>query len=92
MPLRKLTLAEIERFASRKNVRRIAVENFLMSMGADDYVATQNVYLDAGLYHWNADTVRAIREGIMLAETPAPSDEGGEDQNVPDENTGNFPW
>lgn len=66
--MRKLSLEEIERFASRSGVKRIAVENFLMSMGSDSYNATNNMYLDAGLYQWNGKTVKAIQDGIQLAE------------------------
>jgi len=66
--MRALTEEEIERFASRKGVKRIAVENFLMSMGESSMNATGNLYRDAGLYGWNHFTVQAINEGIQLAE------------------------
>ena len=65
--MRKLTLKEIERFASRSGVKRIAVENFLMSMGDHAGVASANLGLDAGLYNWRANTIEAIRDGIKLA-------------------------
>ena len=65
--MRKLTTEEIERFALRKGVRRIAVENFLMSMGTDYDIAVANLELDTGLYRWNSATRKAIYEGIRLA-------------------------
>lgn len=65
--MRKLTLKEIEGFALREGVRRIAVENFLMSMGSDELSALGNLGLDTQLYNWNAETVRAIKDGIRLA-------------------------
>lgn len=65
--MRELTSREIQKLASRKGVRRIAVENFLMSMGTDERIATSNLWLDKGLYHWNSATVKAILDGISLA-------------------------
>lgn len=58
---RKLTDEELDELASRPGARRIAVENFLFS----------NLQLDTGLYHWNAATVCAIREGLSRAFKPA---------------------
>ncbi len=66
--LAKLSSSEISNFASRSGVRQIAVENFLGSLG--DLILSQalsNVQLDAGLYHWKASTVNAIKAGIFLA-------------------------
>jgi hypothetical protein len=65
--MRKLELEEIERFASRQGVRRIAVENFLMSMGTDEGIAMMNLGYDRAVYRWNCETVGAIRDGIRLA-------------------------
>jgi len=65
--MRKLSLVEIEGFASRSKVKRIAVENFLMSMGEDVGVAFGNLEFDTKLYHWNRKTVNAIGDGIVLA-------------------------
>lgn len=65
--MRKLTIQEIEKFASRSGVRKIAVENFLMSMGDSPMFARTNLTRDAGLYAWNAKTVMAIDDGITLA-------------------------
>lgn len=65
----KLLDAQIAMLAGRSKVRRIAVENFLSSMeGLTRMQALGNLYLDAGLYGWNAATVAAIRKGIELAE------------------------
>lgn len=69
MSLRKLTLEEVEAFASRRGVKRVAVENFLISVTAcgSRRNAIGNVSLDAGLYGWNAATQRAIHDGIDKA-------------------------
>lgn len=65
--MRTLTLQEIEQLASRPGVKRIAVENFLISMGTDGMIARTNLELDTKCYKWNTATVRAIRAGIQLA-------------------------
>jgi hypothetical protein len=78
MKLRQLTSAEIEKLASRKGVKRIAVENFLSSMGDDEMYAGMNVSQDAHAYGWNYATVGAIREGIRMAATG-----GGKMKNHP---------
>jgi len=65
--MRKLTIKEIEKLAARKGAKRIAVENFLFSMGTDERAANYNLSLDAGLYGWNLKTTAAIRAGIKLA-------------------------
>ena len=62
-----LTTEKIQELASRKGVRRIAVENFLSTLGTlSRFEATQNLYMDAAAYNWNAATITAIREGIEL--------------------------
>jgi len=67
--MRELTADEIEKFACRRNVRRIAVENFLMTVDNNDSLgdALANLGMDAGLYKWNRETVGAITKGIYLA-------------------------
>jgi len=65
--MRKLTNQEIEKLAGRRGVRKIAVENFLGTMGTDKQTATSNLWLDVGLYKWNNATVKAILDGIKLA-------------------------
>ena len=65
--MRELTVEEIKQLANRKGVRRIAVENFLMSMGTDPHIARANLSLDAKLYKWDRMTVQAISDGIQLA-------------------------
>ena len=64
-----LSLEEIEKLANKPNVRKIAVENFLMSVGnnTSEYVAMKNLELDSSLYNWNMATQTAIRKGIKLA-------------------------
>ena len=69
-PVRNLTLPEIEKILTKyPKARRIAVENFLFSVGANgnESNATANLKLDTRLYNWKADTVKAISEGIRLA-------------------------
>ncbi len=65
--MKELGTKEIEQFSLRKGVRKIAVENFLMSMGNDAEIAEKNLDYDAGLYNWNGVTVKAIRDGIKFA-------------------------
>lgn len=65
--MRELTGKEIEEFANRVGVKKIAVENFLMSMGTDLTIAMGNLGIDVKQYGWNQDTVNAIVEGIWLA-------------------------
>jgi len=65
--MRTLTPQEIEHFASRPGVKRIAVENFLMSMGTDTTNAFNNLALDSKLYKWNVATFEAIEASIYLA-------------------------
>lgn len=66
---RMLMPGEIERFASRKNVRPRAVENFLLS--ADNSMPLElhleNLKADAKSCEWSAATVQAIRAGLFLA-------------------------
>jgi hypothetical protein len=62
-----LTKEQIDALASGKGVKRIAVENFLGSLGCSDKMgASMNLHADAKCYGWNAATVNAIRRGISL--------------------------
>ena len=67
--MRELTGKEIEKLAMRKGVKKIVVENFLMTVtnNANERDAWLNLEMDAQLYKWNVKTVRAIGEGIQLA-------------------------
>ena len=67
--MRNLTDDEIATFAARKGAKKIAVENFLMSMPATITSGEQkaNARMDASLYTWNAATLNAILKGIDLA-------------------------
>lgn len=67
--MRRLTAKEISKLASRHLVRKIAVENFLSTMGTTYDYAIGNLALDARAYRWNKQTVRAIEAGITLAQT-----------------------
>lgn len=65
--MRKLTTEEIHKLTSRKNVKRIAVENFLFSAPLDSHMANcMNLDMDARLYKWNSQTVKAIRDGLSI--------------------------
>lgn len=70
--LRNLASDEIAALASRKGVRKIAVENFLMTVhhNDDSQTAFANLEMDADLYKWNGPTRTAIAEGITLASWP----------------------
>jgi hypothetical protein len=62
-----ITAAQIQKLASRTGVRRIAVENFLGTLGNEGaWAAKQNLCLDASFYNWNAATQTAISRGIDL--------------------------
>jgi len=59
--------AVIELMATRKGVRKIAVENFLGSLdGLQGWEIIANLKNDARLYKWNATTVNAIKAGIVF--------------------------
>ena len=68
--MRELTTQEIEKLASRKGVKRIAVENFLMTVTNNKTasIAYSNLFMDSRLYKWNAATVKAIQKGIELSD------------------------
>ena len=68
--MRELTILEISKFANRKGVRKIAIENFLMTMGNNPLAASINMGYDADLYKWNNATIKAIKDGIQLAKKP----------------------
>jgi hypothetical protein len=61
-----LTVDRIEKLASRRGVRAVAVRNFLLTVGENKnlMVAYANLEADARSYRWNAATVNAIRTGI----------------------------
>jgi len=66
--MKKLSMDEISLLASRDTVRKVAVENFLMSLyGSTREDALKNLSLDAKLYKWNTATRKAIRDGIELS-------------------------
>ena len=68
--MRYLTGAEIDTLAARKGVKGHVVANYLASMGDDPMAADINLKQDAKSYKWNAATVKAIRDGILLAKRP----------------------
>lgn len=63
-----ITREQIETLASRNGVRRIAVENFLGTLGLEGsaLAAKLNLRQDARDYKWNAATQSAIARGIDL--------------------------
>lgn len=67
--LRELGTEEIHRFANRQGVKRIAVENFLMTVTNNDTInnAIANLAADAKVYNWNKPTIKAIADGIALS-------------------------
>ncbi len=74
--MRPLNAEQITKLAARKGVKTVAVENFLGSVGASGESASDalnNLRADAVSYKWNAATVRAITDGIMMARNAAQS-------------------
>ena len=67
--MRELTYKEIEELANRPGAKKIAVENFLGSMGTDLTITEiiGNVAIDAKLYNWSQETISAIMEGVWMA-------------------------
>lgn len=66
--MRKLTSGEINVIVScNPKAKKIAVENFLATMGDDKFDAMSNLGYDAKSYKWNTATVRAIAQGIKMA-------------------------
>ncbi len=60
-----LTATRIEKLAKGKNVKTVAVENFLGTLGDMTYQeALSNVEMDARSYRWSRETVAAIRKGL----------------------------
>jgi len=71
MGLQQLSIQAIKKLASRKEVRRIAVENFLMTVHNNEskQQALMNLKWDAERYRWNTATIRAIEDGIDQADS-----------------------
>ena len=72
MPLRELTAKEVEEIVTaRPKARRLAVENFLMTVHHNENAAAAlaNLERDAKLYNWDFPTVEAICLGITKAMT-----------------------
>ena len=66
--MRQLSNREIEQVLRRNPAaKKIAVENFLSTMGDKRDVAMKNLGIDAESYRWSMATVRAIAQGIWLA-------------------------
>ena len=54
--MRQLEIDEINKLASRKGVKKIAVENFLMSLSLNPLADSINLGMDADLYNCNYKT------------------------------------
>lgn len=61
-----LTPEAIQELATRSGVKKVAVENFLSTMGDNFSEALANFVNDANSYGWNGETVQAIAIGIAL--------------------------
>ena len=63
-----LSFNTIESLAKREKVRRIAVENFLgtanKSLPKESHL--MNLQMDANMYKWNSQTVKAIKDGLEI--------------------------
>ena len=60
-----LTAEQIKDLATRKDVKTIAVQNFLGTLGGSTaYEARKNFEADAKSYRWNGATKKAIRDGL----------------------------
>lgn len=60
-----ITATRIEKLAKGKNVKTVAVQNFLGTLGDMTYQeAIANVEMDARSYRWSRETVAALRKGI----------------------------
>jgi len=67
--MRRLSISEIEKLANKPMVKKIAVENFLMTVcnNRQKEYALMNLERDRRLYNWNRQTVEAIKKGINKA-------------------------
>jgi hypothetical protein len=67
--MRKLTKQEIQSLANLPNVKETPVWNFLgTAHHCGTYLnALANLDMDAKLYRWNQETIRAIYNGLRIA-------------------------
>ena len=74
---------KIEKLSNKKGVKKIAVQNFLGTVGSNpDYMsASMNAEMDAGMYGWNYATQGAIHEGISIFFNQVKSNENEDDEN-----------
>ncbi len=74
-----LTPEQVEGFASRPGVKRVAVQNFLGSLtsgNSNRSGAISNLFKDAKQYNWDMATVDAIQAGIYAADFPGDKEVG----------------
>ena len=63
--LTSYTYNEVQKYLTAPKVRKVAVENFLTSIGGlTRQEALLNLEMDARLYNWNTPTKTAIIRGI----------------------------
>lgn len=63
----KISEEQIEALLKKyPKAKRIAVENFLMSLSGEPMADSMNMSADARSYGWNSQTIQAIREGMRL--------------------------
>jgi len=64
--LNQTWIAYIEKQANKKSVKKIAVENFLMSLSKDYSIqdTKANLFNDGNSYKWNSQTIQTIYKGI----------------------------
>lgn len=67
--MKKLTVEEIKSLSERPNVKKVAVENFLINMGigSGTPVTIEHLVTDAKLNKWNNETIEAILDGILTS-------------------------
>jgi len=67
--MKQLDSETIRKLAHGAGVKRMAAENFLMTVhnNPDVLTAEANLFKDALLYSWNSYTVRAIKKGIEIS-------------------------
>jgi hypothetical protein len=60
-----VTLNRIQELANQEGVRKVAIENFLGTLGdMTENEAMANLVQDAKVFRWNTLTIRVIQQGI----------------------------
>jgi hypothetical protein len=62
----KESVGNMSQFSNRPNVNKVAVENFLIGIGAGNVPSNiERLVSDAKTYKWNNETIEAIIDGIL---------------------------